>query len=174
MRNAAVFLIIRLFHGGRTNRGLELQRLFSTFPAGRPGFGLLVLRVAVFVILVLQGRTLWGHSPASVGGDPITPVVVVAGMLNICAAALLLAGFVTPFAGLAVAIGELGLALLSISPSSAGASSSGQWLPPVFAATIACALVLLGPGAFSVDARLFGRREVIIPTGPDRFDSNLQ
>jgi len=26
-------------------------------------------------------------------------------------------------------------------------------------------LVLLGPGAYSVDARLFGRREIIIPDG---------
>jgi hypothetical protein len=25
------------------------------------------------------------------------------------------------------------------------------------------ALILIGPGAFSVDARLFGRREIIIP-----------
>ena len=32
-------------------------------------------------------------------------------------------------------------------------------------AAISAALVLLGPGAFSVDARLFGRREIIIPEG---------
>lgn len=30
-------------------------------------------------------------------------------------------------------------------------------------AVIATALICLGPGAFSVDARMFGRREVIIP-----------
>jgi hypothetical protein len=28
---------------------------------------------------------------------------------------------------------------------------------------LAAAVLCLGPGAFSVDARLFGRREVIIP-----------
>jgi len=33
-------------------------------------------------------------------------------------------------------------------------------------AVISAALVLLGPGAFSLDARLFGRREIIIPEGP--------
>lgn len=27
------------------------------------------------------------------------------------------------------------------------------------------ALLMLGPGAFSLDARLFGRREIIIPEG---------
>jgi uncharacterized membrane protein YphA (DoxX/SURF4 family) len=32
-------------------------------------------------------------------------------------------------------------------------------------AVISAALVLLGPGAFSLDARLFGRREIIIPEG---------
>jgi uncharacterized membrane protein YphA (DoxX/SURF4 family) len=151
-----------------------VQRLFSTFPAGRPGFGLLVLRVTVFVILVLQDRILWMPTSASVAGDRIAPLIAVAEMVNFGAAALLLAGFVTPFAGLALAIGELGFALLSITPSSAGASLSGQWLAPISVATIASALVLLGPGAFSVDARLFGRREVIIPTGPDRFNSNLR
>ena len=28
---------------------------------------------------------------------------------------------------------------------------------------LAAAIALLGPGAFSVDARLFGRREILIP-----------
>ena len=39
-----------------------------------------------------------------------------------------------------------------------------------FALVIAVALVCLGPGAFSVDARLFGRREVIIPKNPHNAD----
>jgi uncharacterized membrane protein YphA (DoxX/SURF4 family) len=32
-------------------------------------------------------------------------------------------------------------------------------------AAMSAALVLLGPGAFSLDARLFGRRKIIIPEG---------
>jgi hypothetical protein len=36
-------------------------------------------------------------------------------------------------------------------------------LSMALASVILVAVVLLGPGAFSVDARLFGRREVIIP-----------
>jgi hypothetical protein len=30
----------------------------------------------------------------------------------------------------------------------------------------ATAIALLGPGAFSLDARLFGRREILIPPDP--------
>ena len=36
-------------------------------------------------------------------------------------------------------------------------------LSAILAAIIAVAIVFLGPGAFSLDARLFGRREIIIP-----------
>jgi hypothetical protein len=36
-------------------------------------------------------------------------------------------------------------------------------LETALAACIASALVCLGPGAFSIDARLFGRREIDIP-----------
>jgi hypothetical protein len=32
----------------------------------------------------------------------------------------------------------------------------------VFSIAILLAIIVLGPGAFSVDARLFGRREIII------------
>lgn len=35
-----------------------------------------------------------------------------------------------------------------------------------YVAVMSIALLLLGPGAASVDARLFGRREIIIPDDP--------
>jgi uncharacterized membrane protein YphA (DoxX/SURF4 family) len=59
-------------------------------------------------------------------------------------ASLLLVGFLTPVAGsLGVAVGLVSLAATDLCLSA-----------------IAAAIVLLGPGAYSVDSRLFGRREI--------------
>lgn len=98
-----------------------MQRLFSSFPDGRAGAGLLILRITVAAGVVLQTESA----------------------LALFAAAPLVAGFMTPAMALVAAV----IALMS------GAS---------YIAAIAFALALLGPGAFSVDARLFGRREIVI------------
>ena len=75
--------------------------------------------------------------------------------------ALLLIGYLTPVAGV--------LAVLFC------VSSAFSWLPvaspellkdkltAALGTMIVASLVCLGPGAFSLDARLFGRREIIIP-----------
>jgi hypothetical protein len=46
-----------------------------------------------------------------------------------------------------------------------GANNHISGLAAFNLAAMSAALVLLGPGAFSLDARLFGRREIIIPEG---------
>jgi len=86
-----------------------------------------------------------------------------AGALAVVSGLALLTGFLTP-ASAAVA----GLTMLFI---------LATWTPPGtsvlidhFAALIlivdAAALALLGPGAHSLDSRLFGRREIIVPHDP--------
>ena len=103
-----------------------MQRFFSSFPAGRAGAGLLLLRVAAAASLIIDARS-W-------------PIAV--SSLAVAVALLMLVGFVTPIAGsLAAAAGVYGDPYLFV---------------------IAAAIVLLGPGAFSIDARLFGRREIIV------------
>jgi len=44
-----------------------------------------------------------------------------------------------------------------------GANNHPSTLAAFTLAAISAALILLGPGAFSLDGRLFGRREIIIP-----------
>lgn len=68
------------------------------------------------------------------------------------AAVLLLIGLWTPIAGAVTAIVELWLALTSL----------GDFWLSIMATTIAGALAMLGPGAWSVDARLFGRKRISV------------
>jgi putative oxidoreductase len=119
-----------------------VQRLFSTFPCGLPGAGLVLLRAAVSIPLVHAGL-LTTSSPA-----PVIVEVVTAG-----AAVLLLIGLWTPFAGGLIAMAELGLAL---------SHPADPWTF-VHLGVLGAALALLGPGGCSVDARLFGRKHIEIP-----------
>jgi hypothetical protein len=139
----------------RILRRHELQRLFSTFPGGWPGAGLLLLRAAVGVTTIIQGG-LYLAEPGTLtfGTGTVGLVATVSG-------ALLLSGFLTPVAGVLVGLGTLGITLGWLPAAIRNLFDTA--LPAVFAAIMSAAIALLGPGAFSIDARLFGRREIIIP-----------
>lgn len=83
------------------------------------------------------------------------------GLVAIATGVLLLVGFLTPVAGALVGLGTLGIALAWFPAATPNLFDAK--LPVVFAVIISAAIVFLGPGAFSIDARLFGRREIIIP-----------
>jgi uncharacterized membrane protein YphA (DoxX/SURF4 family) len=86
------------------------------------------------------------------------------GLAAIVAGGLLLIGFSTPFACGGVVLGAIGIRL-SLLPACAPTVFVSK-ASAVFALAILFAIVALGPGAFSVDAYLFGRREIIFP--PER------
>jgi putative oxidoreductase len=119
-----------------------VQRLYSTFPCGLPGFGLLLLRFLAAIPLV-QAGLLTASSPT-----PLIVELVTAG-----AAILLLIGLWTPLAGALIAVAELGLAVFH---------PAELWMYVHFAA-MGAALAMLGPGGCSLDARLFGRKRIQIP-----------
>jgi uncharacterized membrane protein YphA (DoxX/SURF4 family) len=75
----------------------------------------------------------------------------------------LVAGFLTPGAAAGVSV-----SILAIAASTApfGASLAAPWEGAWFVALDALALAMLGPGAHSIDAWLFGRREIVIPDAP--------
>jgi putative oxidoreductase len=82
--------------------------------------------------------------------DPQALELSITGALSVAAGAFLLAGLWTPAAGSCAALLGLWCAYARLGDPWAG----------VLLATIAFALVLIGPGAWSVDARLFGRKRI--------------
>lgn len=136
-------------------RRRDLYRLFSRFPSGRPGLGLLLLRATVGLTAVVQGGVyLAEDSHTTFGRWAIGPLAVASG-------AALLVGFLTPLAGLLAGLVSAGGALSWFPAPTANLLDAR--LSVIFVIIMAAAIVLLGPGAFSLDARLFGRREIIIP-----------
>ena len=119
-----------------------MQRLFSTFPGGLPGAGLVLLRAAAALPLAYTGMlTVASSSP------------VILEVVSAVAAILLLIGLWTPLVGVLIAVAELGLAVRN---------PAEPWTYVHFA-TMGAALAMLGPGGCSLDARLFGRKQIQIP-----------
>ena len=97
-------------------------------------------------------------------GAESTPASWALAAFAVVSAAGLVAGFLTPAAAAGVTLSTLGIAAASASPASA--SLAAHWQGPWFVAADALALAMLGPGALSIDAWLFGRREIVIPDLP--------
>jgi uncharacterized membrane protein YphA (DoxX/SURF4 family) len=104
-----------------------------------------------------------GYACVTGAGGPAIPAVA-AGLLAITAGALLAIGFLTPCAGALIVLGCAALAQPWLPVLTSEGSPEAR--AALFVGAVAAALVPLGPGAFSLDARLFGRREIVIPAGP--------
>jgi uncharacterized membrane protein YphA (DoxX/SURF4 family) len=128
--------------------------MFATFPDGWSGAGLLLLRAAAGLGLIVQGGTyLWNY-------DSRRPLMSIAAFL-LAAGALILTGYLTRFAAGAAVLISLGRLLAWIPAPHIGLFESR--LTTTLAAVIAVALLCTGPGSISLEARLFGKREVFIP-----------
>jgi len=120
----------------------ELRRLFSTFAGSWPGAGLLLLRVVVgSVVVVRAGSKLWA-------GAPLHATLTSASLA--ASGVLLMAGLWTPVAGTVVGVFELSHLL----------TMTADRLVCLLAGTVGGALAMLGPGRWSVDARLFGWKRI--------------
>ena len=120
--------------------------------------GLLLLRATVGILLIAQS------SYVLVNGFDSTVSVWVLTLIVASSGLSLLVGFMTPVGSVMSALVVAGIALnwlpqdvLSVFQNKLGAS---------LVAAMAVALALLGPGAYSIDSRLFGRREIVIPQFP--------
>lgn len=112
------------------------------------------MRSAVGVSLVIQGLAYL------VDGHDLGFVTLVIAVLEVASGALLLVGYLTPFAAVLAGLFFIGSALSWFPAPNTEWFEAG--LTTALATIIAIAVVCLGPGAFSLDARLFGRREIIV------------
>ena len=113
------------------------------------------MRVVVGFTLLIQGiGYLSDRSSLKVN-------TVLAVALALSGGVCILAGILTPLISLLVVVASIGYALSWIPAPTANLLDSK--LAVLYVLTTAIAILLLGPGAFSLDARLFGRREIFIP-----------
>lgn len=124
-----------------------MQRLFSSFPDSWPGFGLLLLRFAIGIALIGFGATgllVGTNTLIAVAQDVIAAAVGLA----------LVVGLWTPIMGTLAALDQIWIAL-----SLQSSGRDGKWIH-IFLVALSVSLAMLGPGAWSIDARLFGRRRL--------------
>ena len=99
---------------------------------------MLLLRLLVGVTLIAQTVTQVKSSELSASGWIIAALVFLG-------AGCLLLGFVTPVTAISIGLVSVAVAF------------------KIDIVVLSTAIALLGPGAFSIDARMFGRREILIP-----------
>jgi putative oxidoreductase len=117
-----------------------MQRLYTTFPNEWPGTGLLLLRLAEGIPSVVDGAMNAWKSAAT--------LAVIPHAIDIVSGLLLLIGLWTPIGGVLQALVEFANVL------------AGAGYEHAVRALIGLSVAMLGPGAWSVDARLFGRKRI--------------
>jgi putative oxidoreductase len=119
-----------------------VQRLFSTFPNSWPGLGLLILRFA-------SGLSV--AAAAHGAGDLAGTASLFARSAVGGAAVMIWIGLWTPLAAVAGAAIQIIIIIFGHQFNSSLVVFAGASL----------SLAMLGPGAWSLDARLFGRKRII-------------
>ena len=129
----------------RLSAGSAVRRLFSNFARGWPGVGLLVMRVVVSICIIANSLAIL-RIQGLAEGALARSVLLLLGLL-------IVVGLWTPIASGLVVIVLLWHTF----------SEPQDRLVSILIATLAASLALLGPGAWSIDARLFGLKQIEIP-----------
>jgi uncharacterized membrane protein YphA (DoxX/SURF4 family) len=120
-----------------------VQRLFTIFPAGSAGVALVVLRLVVAARVFTEART---HST--------TDCAILLDVLASVVGLSLLLGFLTPYCATISCLAELAFLVMSWTPD-----AFQLWMSALTSGSVA----VLGPGAYSVDAKIFGRKMIEVP-----------
>jgi len=119
-----------------------LQRLFTAFADGWPGFGLLMQRLVTGIALLHEGIVACnGALPAA---------IIAPHLIGAIFGGMIVLGVWTPITGALIGAIEVWIAL----------ADTGSFETAILLATLGVTLAMVGPGAFSMDARLFGRKHI--------------
>lgn len=96
--------------------------------------------------------TLFYLGTSDISDKPSELITFVQKFIAVAGSFFLLAGLWTPAMGALIAINEVSIAL-----SFSSVQREDRWIH-VFLGVIAASVAMIGPGAWSIDARLFGRK----------------
>jgi putative oxidoreductase len=119
-----------------------VRRLFSNFAPGWPGVGLLLIRIVAGTSVILEGFQKLQ------AGRTIQSAIL--GLFTIGDGSMLIAGIWTPITGTLV---------VAITSWETVVRPDGLY-PDILLAAMGLALALVGPGAFSIDAWIFGWKRI--------------
>jgi hypothetical protein len=147
---------------GFASQEVEVDRLYSKFPAGTVGLALLLLRLVDALGLV--GEALHLFIPPATSSEPTSLLLL--GLVLAAGAILLMLGLRTSLAGGAAAICTVAVALYARHHLNLSVDALDAW-GFLFALVffLSSSLALLGPGGYSLDARLSGWRTIKLPSG---------
>jgi hypothetical protein len=124
-----------------------MQRLYSMFPQGGPGVGLLFLRIATAGMFALNVTYRFNFGSSLIRGALVSLIAIIS--LSLCI------GFLTPILSIIVSAIAVANLLFSDQPN----------VVCIVRILTSVALVFLGPGGYSLDAKLFGLRVTVVPPG---------
>ena len=139
-----------------------MQNLYSTFPGGTPGIGLLILRTAAAIATGTYGGILLSRLETTINSQFSYISHLILSLILITGSVFFLLGLMMPVVSITLAVSELIAALVRLTLPNPLDGFRFTWIALLLLASIAAALFFLGPGAFSIDARLFGRRQIFI------------
>jgi putative oxidoreductase len=141
----------------------KLKKLFGSFVGGRAALGLLIVRFVAGLALMFHG---WGKIQQPFSWMP--PEAPIPGFLQFLAALsefggglALIIGLLTPIAALGIActmaFATFGVHMASGHPFVATGGGPSYELAAIYLAS-ALLIILAGPGKYSLDALLFGKK----------------
>lgn len=149
---------------GVWKQGLSMNKIYGEFLAGRAAYGLLLLRVVTGAALMqhgwskMQAPFIWMNQPGKPPSHIPGWMQAFASVSEFGGGFMLVLGLIVPLAALAIMGTMMGAKVIAhggmpwINPGGA------SWELPSLYFVIAAALLLLGPGRFSLDALLYESR----------------